>query len=447
MVEEKKDEALTTERMSDPGTNIQGQKIYEDYLSTLNTPINTYTAYNKMRRQDYQVKRMENVLTAPIKGGKFRFLAKDENDPQQIHQITYKNNFYKQWADQTWQNILDEILTYPLFGFTIFEPYFKLVDDALFGKIFTLANMGFIKQSTIDKWDIVENKVKRIYQRVSTNAKFISKWIDGKDLIIFTNQREGNNFEGISILRAAYGPYIRKELYLKLDMIGNERMAIGTPIAFVPASYFNNATELAKLEGVLQAYTSHQKAYMIFSDRLKDEGFRIEDGSYNSEAIDRSIKREDQAMLDSILAGFLAIGTAKSGGNAQNEGQMELYLNSLLFIAEHVAEILSNLAHKGYVMNFGEPEIRLDMSVSGIRRNDAKKIMEVTRGYATSNIIEPDDRLEKYVRDELDLPEKDFESSRKQDMVPDYKADQDEEDKANPNEQNNPEPNIDEGDE
>jgi hypothetical protein len=205
------------------------------------------------------------------------------------------------------------------------------------------------------------------------------------------------------------------------------------------------SSKLNDVKNVLESYTSHQKAYLVFSDKLKDN-FEILTGSYNSEAIDNSIRREDQAMLDSILAGFLAIGTAKSGGNAQNEGQMELYLNSILFIAEYIAEVLSELAHQYYVLNFGEPEVRIDMTVSGIRRNDIKKLMEVTRGYVTSNVIEPDDRLERRIRDDLDLPLKDELTARKQDVEPDYKSDQDDQDKANPEKQNNPEPNINEGD-
>ena len=75
------------------------------------------------------------------------------------------------------------------------------------------------------------------------------------------------------------------------------------------------------------------------------------------------------------------------------------------------------------------------------------QLMEVTRGYVTSNVIEPDDRLERRIREDLDLPQKDESTARKQDMVPDYKGDQDEEDAKNPKKQNNPEPNIEEGDE
>ena len=121
---------------------------------------------------------------------------------------------------------------------------------------------------------------------------------------------------------------------------------------------------------------------------------------------------------------------------------MELFLNSLMFIAEYVAENLSDLAHKYYVLNFGEPDVRIDMTVSGIRRSDAKKTMEVVRGYITADAIRPDDQLEERLRDDLDLPSKDVNSERVQEVTPDYKGDQDKQDAENPDEQTNPEPNI-----
>lgn len=435
---------LQDKRQSMAGTEIKSGKIYEDYFAALNTPVNKYAIYDKMRRQDYQCKRMANIIVTPLKGGQYRFLEIDDLDEKQKEQAKFKNNLYNKWANRTWQEMLTEILTYPFIGFSLFEPYSKVVEDPELGKLIVLANLGFIKQSTVYEWDIKEDKIARVHQKVSVGN--VDKWINGDELIIFVNEQEGNNFEGTSIFRSAYGNYIRKDLYLKLDMIGNERMAIGTPRVYVPDSYFSTekTEDLAALIDMLEAYTAHQKSYLILSDKLVDK-FEVMKGEYNSSAVDTSIKREDQAMLDSILAGFLAIGTAKSGGNSQNEGQMELYLNSIMFIAEYIAERLSELAHQYYVLNFGEPEVRLDMTVSNIKRNDAKKIMEIVRGYVTSKVIEPDDRLERRMRKDLDLPEKDEATSRDISATPDYKEDQDEQDKDNPEKQNNPEPNIEEG--
>ncbi len=278
-----------------------------------------------------------------------------------------------------------------------------------------------------------------MHQKVTQGQNLADTWINGKELLIFSNEKEGDNFEGISILRAAYGNYIRKDLYLRLDMIGQEKMSVGTPIFFLPKKMLTDASEIAAVKEAGEAYTSHEDAFLILDDKLKEDGFRIEKGEYSSEAVDTSIKREDMGILDSILAGFLAIGTQKSGGNAQNEGQMEMYLNSLLFVAEYIANKLDILSHAFYVFNFGEPKERIDMLVTGIARKDVRAMMEVIRGYVTSKVIQPDDRLEKRVREDLKLTEIDEDSIRDINATPDYEEDQDEGDKKDPKKQKSPE--------
>jgi hypothetical protein len=240
---------------------------------------------------------------------------------------------------------------------------------------------------------------------------YFDKWLDGKRLVILTNEQEGDNFAGVSVLRAVYGNYIRKKLYLKIDMIGTEKMSVGTPVLFAPQYILDDAAELAKLELVMSSYCAHEKQYVIlpasFNTKDKDKGFYIEKGEYNSDAVQNSIMREDTACLDTILASFQNIGVYRSGGNSQNEGQMDMYLNSLLSVAEYIAKVRDGIAHVYYTANFGEPETRLDSKISGITKDDAEKAMEILRGYVLSNIVRPDDRLEKFVRDKHNLPEVD----------------------------------------
>ena len=433
-------------RASNSGTkNIDG-RLYEEYLAALTRPVNFVQIYDKMRRSDYQIKRVLNVIMTPIKSGTFNYMPKDDKDEEQLKQVEFKNKMLKEWPKQTWNEILTEILSFLPMGFSIFEPYSHVVEDEKLGKVVTLKNIGWLKQSTIDQWDIKDGELKKVHQKVTTGVNMMDGWIDGKDLIVFTNEKEGDNFEGVSLLRATYGNYVRKDLYLRLDMIGLEKMSVGTPIFFLPKSMILDATEMSAVKEVGESYTSHEKAYIILDDKLKEDGFRIEKGEYNSEAVDTSIKREDMGMLDSILAGFLAIGTQKSGGNAQNEGQMEMFLNSLLFVAEYIANKLDALTHAYYVFNFGEPKVKINMTVTGIARKDVRAMMEVIRGYVTSKVIRPDDRLEKVTREFLKLPDIDEDTIRDIDPTPDFKEDQDDEDQKNPDKQKNPEQTPPEGD-
>ena len=148
------------------------------------------------------------------------------------------------------------------------------------------------------------------------------------------------------------------------------------------------------------------------ADRNQEPGFYIQEGKYDSSAVQGSIQREDSKIMDSVLASFLDIGLSKAGGNSQNEGQMEMFLNSLLYIADYIAKARDTLAHSYYVLNFGEPKVTLTTTVTGITRKDAQKTMEIIRGYVQSDVLRADEVLEKSIRHDLKLPEKDEKTER-----------------------------------
>ena len=404
-------------RESVPATALQNGRFIEEYLSALQTVYGA-RVYRDMARSDYQIVRLLRVLTAPILSAKFEYVPIDADDQDQVKQAKFKNKLWtKDWGKRTWNQTLFEFLTYLKYGHMVAEPYAHVVNDSEFGKVITLRNIGSISPISIREWDIQGGEVKRILQQTSLpDGNYFEKWIDGSSLIILTNEQEGDNFEGISVLRGIYGNYIRKELYLRIDMIGVEKMAVGTPVVFAPQYLLNNKEEMAKLQQVLGSYCAHENQFVILPTSLrgneKEKGFYIEKGEYNSEAVQNSIMREDTATLDAVLASFLNIGVYRSGGNSQNEGQMGLFLNSLLSVANYIAENRDEIAHQYFVLNFGEPKVKLTTKVSGITQDDAMKAMEILRGYIMSDAIRPDDRLEKFTRDKLNLPEADISTAR-----------------------------------
>lgn len=435
---------LNKNRVSVAGTTVIGNRLYEEYLSSLQTAKLSYTIYDKMARSDSQVKRTLRAMISPIMAGKFEYIVTDITDSESVKQALFKNRFFHEYPMYSWQQMLGEILTMLKGGFSIFEPTYKVVNDPDLGKIVTLRNLGYLKQSTIFEWHIKNNEITSVRQiAMDTTGMSRDVIIKGQDLLVFTFDREGDNFEGVSVLRAAYGNYIRKDLFNKIDMIGIEKMAIGTPVWFAPNSVLDSPTELAKLQTIAENYVGHEQAYLILSDAFRDKGqgkgFEIIAGQYNADAVNQAIKREDGAIVDSVLASFLNIGTSRAGGNAQNEGQMNMFLESLTYIAKDVADTLDWVAHIAYVNNFGEPKNRLKMQVTNITKDDAEKAMTVLRGYITCGTIKADDRLETYIREKLDLPVADTATSRDFKGTPDYKADQPKEDQNNPTEQTNPE--------
>lgn len=395
------------EAIGGSGVAISAGYYDEEYLGELKHSNDAYEVYDKMRRQDYQIKAVIRAITTPIQAAKYSYSTKDAKDEAQIRQANFKNDVLMRFMCKTFNETLNEILSFLIFGFAVFEPTFYVKDTKEYGQVIVLRDLGFRKQSTIEQWELDSNgDIERVRQHVSSGDHIRDIWLSGDEIIVFSNEKEGSNYEGISILRAAYGPYFRKAKFLKLDLIGSEKMAVGTPIAYIDQALYNDDKELSRLKAVLERYSAHEKQFIILPDGMKDGGFDIKKGEYSSASIDNSIKREDLAILNSVLASFLAIGTLSAGGNAQNDGQMQLFLNSLNHIAQYVCQKLDPIIHQTYVMNFGEPEVKLEMRCSGISKKNLKENADVVATLTKAGLLTPDSTLEAHIRDKNDLPMK-----------------------------------------
>ena len=429
-------------RKSRSGTEIHSNVFNEEYLGTLANAEIAYDIYDKMFRSDYQVKRVVWAIMSPILSATFEYVPEDDEDEEQIRQATFKNNLWNKNNVDGWDNVLIQILSYLIFGFALFEDFGYVHNDEDLGRVITMKSIGLLRQSTIREWDIQQAEIKRVRQVANVNGEIFDEWIPGDRLKYLVNFKLGDNYEGISILRHVYGNYIRKDLLLRLDMIGNEKMAIGTPVLFANKSVLNNEQKMEDLEELLSSYCGHEQQYIILDEAFKgrrdeEPGFRIEKGSYDSKSVQDAIQREDGKMMDSILASFLDIGVYRSGGNSQNEGQMDVFFNSLMSIAKKIKTFRDPIAHKYYVANYGEPKKRLDTTISGLTLDDSKDMMEVLRGYTQADIIRADDDLERHARKQLRLPKKDKKSERQALVKGDKNADRTPEGEEKT--QNNPE--------
>ena len=390
-----------------PGVSFDGTNFTEEVLGDLQFPQG-YAIFDRMRRSDYQIKRILRVIESTLLGADYRYMPVDSKDEAQKKQADFKNNILTKWAIKGWQETLREILSHLTFGFAIFEPYYHTITDREFGEIQTLRELGFRKQSTIQEWKLArDGSVIWVNQDITEGDFTADINIPGEDLLIFSSDKEGDNWEGVSLLRAAYGSFKRKDLYLKLDMIGMEKMSIGTPTFYLNDRQLKDPKEVKRIEEIGRAFTAHQNAYLILPESMKGGGFVVEKGDYKSDAINNSIQREDMAILDSVLASFLDIGTRRSGGNAQNEGLMGLFLNSLVHVSEYICQTLSPVLDQVYVNNFGEPEVLLKLECTGINKRNQKEFAEVLNLYSKNRLITPDDILEERLRADLDLPEVD----------------------------------------
>lgn len=385
------------------GTEIYSGYYAEEYLSNLRNGSDRAKEYDKMRRSSAQVQMLLSSVKNPIKSCVWDVHPAEQDIPEfQVHADLIKKIFFED-LKCGWSKFLNESLTLIEFGHAIFERTHKVVfDDPKFGTYIGLNDLSWRSPKTIERWNFDScGDLKSVTQYAFGD---LGKQVDipAKNLVIFTLNMEGSDYQGQSMLRACYGNYFRQNIYMKLNAIGIEKFAIPTPVATVPRG-LEGSKQKEYFEEALEKYTTHQSNYL-----LKPEGFEVvlNTNTYDPQKVEVSIDNEDKRMSKAFLANFLELGGG-SGSYALSNDLSDFFLSGLDYIAASVIAERINLVIKEIIdLNFPAVKKYPKLVVSGVSDKAGKELSEILSSLAGSKVIIPDDRLEDEVRQRFNLPER-----------------------------------------
>lgn len=384
------------------GTEIYHGYPSEEYLATLRG-TDAADVWDKMRRSDPQIKMITNAIKNPIKSATWEVLPGGDSDEAEKQAELIKQILFHD-MDVPWSRFLGEALTLVEFGYSLFEEIHKTVlNHPQFGSYIGLKALAYRSQRTIERFNV--NRDTGTLLTVSQYAYGdLQKLVDipAQFLVHFALDQEGANYEGISALRACYGSYIRKNMYMKLNAIGIEKFAVPTPVLEVPDQQ-QNATQFANAKAALEAYTSHQSNYITYPVGWKLE---LKSNVYDPEKVEKSIDAEDKRMVKSLLAGFLELGLSGHGTQALSSDLSDFFLFGLQHIADIVCDGLNRKTIKNLVdLNYGPQPVYPMLKCSGISDKAGKELAETLKYLSDGKYITPDDPLEVHLRKRLGLTE------------------------------------------
>lgn len=390
-----------TDQIGSTGTASYSGYTSEEYLHKL-TGRQKADEFDKMKRSDAQVKMCLSAVKGPIKGASWKIEPFDDT-PQSKEDSDLANYIFFEGMDKTFEQFLTEALTFVEHGHSIFEMIDDVkIDHPVFGTINIVKNLAFRSQRTIERWNLDKetNNLESISQYAYGDLQKTVE-IPAEFLSIFTLDKEGSNYEGISALRAVYGNYFRKNQYLKLNAIGVEKFAVPTPVVTIPNGQ-EGSPAYAFLIKALTKYTSHEANYLTIP-----EGWAIDLKSniYDPQKVEVSIDNEDKRMVKSFMANFLELGMNGFGSQSLSFDLSDFFLGSLDHLAGIIREEFNRrMIPRMIMMNRGERNGYPKMVVSGISDRVGSEFATMLKSLADSKIIIPDDDLEKHVRERFDLP-------------------------------------------
>lgn len=228
------------------------------------------------------------------------------------------------------------------------------------------------------------------------------KFIPIEKLLVFTFDREAGNIEGISALRSAYKHWFFNEQLSKIDAIQKERHGIGVPIIKLPPG-FTDADKLTA-QALGANLRTNERAHVVLPPNWEIMFAKLEG---NPVSALESMKYHDSLIRENVLASF------QNSDSPTKEEDQTMFLKATRFIADIICETFNTYAIPKLIeANFervGTPKLRARRIGE---QQDWRTLSFALRNLVGAGLIRPDDRLERWLRDEMDLPMPELETVR-----------------------------------
>lgn len=391
------------------GTRLFGGFYLEEYLTQLNSQNKAYI-FDKMRRQDPGIGQMINIMNNVISSLSYEIKIKEtykevseaEKQKDLISTILFEN-MYRAFGD-----VVREIATNNIYGYSLFEGLWKNESSNTFGQATVLKDLLWRSPKTI--WEFRLDKDEQldyIVQRAYGDSQKNDVKLPASNTFIFTNEKEGQNFEGISPLRRAYGPWQIKQMLLEILALGSEKF--GIPTLFFESTMAGIQKELTeKLEESIINYVGGNNAYLVVPDKYK--AF-TPDFKFDPEKVVKSIEFCNSEMIKESSATFLEM---QGGGSYALGSAMIKFFHQAV---DSKAKIIAGPFNRRIIpalINFNrsnEP-VMVELMFSAAGMNVSKEYSDSVSELTKTGILTPDDTLESFLRKNMHLPEIDKDTIR-----------------------------------
>lgn len=400
MASQSNKKVLTSSEIGDTGVQFfNGVITGEEYNHNL-TGRRGLLVWDEMRRSDATVSAALRAVKLPIKSTKFFAVpASDEAMDVQISNFVHWNLFSR----LKWKQVLGEILTHLEFGFSVHEMVFGVEVVEGIERV-VLKKLAFRKQTSLDAWEAGPNLPGIKFRKADGNIVPIPL----EKIVVFTNEQEGDNFEGRSILRSAYKHWFYVDKYYQIDAVGHEKHSLGV----VKIKYPNSATETQReaarssarnLRGNEESYIEEPMGWDI--NFMNMQASSLKD-------IQPSIDRHDRQITKNVLAQFLEIGASGSSGTlSASEDQRELFNQSVQAVLDYVKDTMGYVVKTLVDLNFNV-DVYPTIGSGAIDQKSITALADALAKFNDAGMITPSDEDEAHVRNLLGFPDMSTDNNR-----------------------------------
>jgi hypothetical protein len=396
-------------------TGFHGQ-IQEEFLTELRGRRGMRT-YNEMRLNDPVVGAILYAVEYLARGVTWTLEAADDSTPAaEVREFVHSALF--QDMNQSWTNLLSEIITLYPFGWSYFEVIYKTREGEMESpdrrSRFDDKRWGWRKwairgQDTVERWLLdPHGGIHGIEQRPTHGGGLLTIPIEKS--VLFRSRTERNNPEGRSILRNAYRPWYFKKRIEEIEGIGIERDLAGLPVIQPDEDtdlWNTQDTEMVSLKAATEKLIRNLK-------RDRQEGVLLppkwqltllSTGSRRQFDTTQIIERYDTRIALSVLADFVLIGHQVVGSFALHADKTHLFALALGGQLDNIADVINAHVIPTLTWLNGWPRQLAPRLVHGdLETPDLQALAGFVSTLTREGVIRTDPEMERRLRDLAGLP-------------------------------------------
>lgn len=363
--------------------------------------------YDQMVVNDATVDVSLRVAKTPVLGAFFYMQPYDDSDDNLDIAENVTDNIFN-GTSQPFLLILEEILRFFDYGFTLLEPVWELREwapsrpGANRRKYTMLKKLGARHAPTIgdisydDHGDVVS-----VWQNaVRANNSIEKVEIPIEKLIPFSFNKTGGNIEGRSILRTAYKHWYYKDNLYKIDAIQKERHAIGVPRATLAPGYTDQDVKTAW--ALVTNLRTNENSGIVQPPSIVVDFAKMEGHVVN---VIESIEHHEARIMLNVFAEFMLLGLQGAGGRSTAGAQVDIYQKVYRYLANMICDQFNlHLIPKIVGYNYDTdcfPKMKARNLGEG---KDIQLWASAMSSLVTSMVVTPDFELEQWTREQIDAP-------------------------------------------
>lgn len=380
------------------GTWIQGGLIVgEEYNPDLQWK-EAIRVYDVMRRSDPQIFSTLLIMELPIRSAEWK-VAPATYDPADLEVASFVETNLFHSMERQWDDLLRHVLLMLAYGFMVFEPTYRVEN----GRVL-LADVAPRHPRTIMRWWVDEdNRLIGVQQWAYKNQQYHYINIPAEALLHFAFRQEGQNYEGVSVLRSAYKPWWYKQNFERIIAVGYEREHVGIPVVRLPEGYTQQDIDNAQKIG--RNIRSHELAYVTLPPGWDVEWLKSKTVERKGSTMLETMYYLDRQIQQNVLAQFLSLGTTDVGSYALSNDQSRVFLMSLQATAKYIAGVLNERLIKRLVdYNYRQVAVYPQLICQKIHAYNFMDLTSALSSLVGIGIIPITPELEDYVHDLLGVP-------------------------------------------